>query len=60
MPAYLAVDLGAESGRALRGDFDGSRITVSEVHRFPNDPVHRPDGLYWDVEPLYAGVLDGI
>jgi rhamnulokinase len=60
VPAYLAVDLGAESGRALRGDFDGSRITVSEVHRFPNDPVHRPDGLYWDVEPLYAGVLDGI
>ena len=60
MPAYLAVDLGAESGRVLRGDFDGSRITVSEVHRFPNDPVHRPDGLYWDVEPLYAGVLDGI
>jgi rhamnulokinase len=60
VPAYLAVDLGAESGRVLRGDFDGVRLAVEEVHRFPNDPVRRPDDLCWDVEPLYAGVVDGI
>jgi rhamnulokinase len=59
MPAYLAVDLGAESGRVLRGAFDGSRLTVEEVHRFANGPVGG-DGLYWDVEELYAQALDGI
>lgn len=60
MPAYLAVDLGAESGRVLRGHFDGSRLAVEEVHRFANRPVRRPDGLYWDVEGLYAEALGGI
>jgi rhamnulokinase len=60
MPAYLAVDLGAESGRVLRGEFDGDRLRVAEVHRFTNRPVSRPDGLYWDVDGLYAQALDGI
>jgi rhamnulokinase len=60
MPAYLAVDLGAESGRVLRGDFDGSRLVVEEMHRFTNGPVRQCDGLYWDVETLYAEALDGI
>ena len=36
---YLAVDLGAESGRIVLGHFDGERMTVEEVHRFPNVPV---------------------
>ncbi|MGI5131196.1 rhamnulokinase [Pseudonocardia sp. CA-107938] len=60
MPAYLAVDLGAESGRVLRGEFDGERIAVEEVHRFANVPIRRPDGLYWDIDALYADALDGI
>ena len=60
MPAYLAVDLGAESGRVLRGEFDGARLAVTEVHRFPNDPLRVPDGLYWDVERLRVGVLEGV
>ena len=60
VPAYLAVDLGAESGRVLRGDFDGERIAVEEIHRFPNSPLRRHDGLYWDFDSLYADALDGI
>jgi rhamnulokinase len=59
MPAYLAVDLGAESGRVFRGEFDGNRLTVEEVHRFANGAV-AGDGLYWDVHGLYAQALDGI
>ena len=38
---YLALDLGAESGRAIAGTFDGERLTLREVHRFPNVPVRR-------------------
>lgn len=52
----LAVDLGAESGRAILGAFDGQRIQLSEVHRFPNTPVPLPDGLHWDVLNLWSEI----
>jgi rhamnulokinase len=57
---YLAIDLGAESGRALLGDFDGEKITLREVHRFPNIPVQLPDGLYWDALRIYAEIKDSL
>ncbi len=55
--AYLAIDLGAESGRAITGRFDGERLALSEVHRFGNTPVQLTDGLYWDVLALYRETL---
>jgi rhamnulokinase len=58
--AFLAVDLGAESGRAVLGRFDGEQITLKEVHRFPNVPVWLPDGLHWDVLRIAREVKDGI
>ncbi len=58
--AYIAVDLGAESGRVFLGGFDGDRLSFEEVHRFPNLPVRLPDGLHWDVLRLYRDVKDGI
>jgi rhamnulokinase len=53
----LAVDLGAESGRALMGRFDGSRLAIEDVHRFPNVPVHLGAHLYWDFPRLFDDVL---
>ena len=50
---YLALDLGAESGRGLVGRFDGDRIALEEVHRFPNGPVRMLDTLHWDVPRLF-------
>jgi rhamnulokinase len=50
---YLALDLGAESGRGLLGKFDGERLTLDEVHRFPNGPVRMLDTLHWDVPRLF-------
>ncbi len=43
---YLALDLGAESGRGILGRFDGSRLALEEIHRFPNSPVKLLDTLY--------------
>lgn len=56
----LAIDLGAESGRAILGQFDGERIALSEVHRFPNTPVPLPDGLHWDVLNLWSEIRTGL
>ncbi|MHB8618380.1 MAG: rhamnulokinase, partial [Chloroflexota bacterium] len=57
---YLALDLGAESGRAVAGGIEAGRLRVQEVHRFPNVPVHLPDGLHWDVLSLLREVRIGI
>ena len=50
---YLALDLGAESGRGLLGKFDGERLTLEEIHRFPNGPVRMLDTIYWDLPRLF-------
>jgi rhamnulokinase len=57
---FLALDLGAESGRAVLGNFDGARLELSEVHRFANDPVRLRDGLHWDVLRLWSEIKEGI
>jgi rhamnulokinase len=58
--AFVAVDLGAESGRAVLGRFDGERMALEEVHRFPNTPLRLPDGLHWDVLRIVGEVKDGL
>ncbi len=50
---YLAFDLGAESGRAVVGLFDGERLELSTIRRFPNGPVRVFDSLHWDVLRLF-------
>ena len=60
MRTLAAVDLGAHSGRVAVGRFDGSRLSLEEVHRFPNVPVRVRGTLHWDVLRLYADVLDGL
>jgi rhamnulokinase len=60
MPGYLAVDLGAESGRVLAGGYDGERLDVREVHRFPNRPFRAANDLTWDWAGLYAETLRGL
>ena len=56
----LAFDLGAESGRGLIGAFDGERLQLDVVHRFPNGAVQTLDTLHWDVLRLYGEMLIGL
>ncbi len=51
---YLALDLGAESGRGLLGRFDGERLELEELHRFPNGPTRMLDTLYWNMPYLFG------
>ena len=57
---YLAVDLGAESGRTILGALDEDRLTLTETHRFPNGPVRLNDGIHWDVLRLWSEIKSGI
>jgi rhamnulokinase len=60
MKNYLAFDLGASSGRAILGRFDGKTIALEELHRFANGP-HEIDGhIYWDIHTLFAEIKEGL
>lgn len=57
---YLAIDLGAESGRVMAGLFDGQQIRLEELHRFPNGPVHVADTMRWDLIRLWSEIQAGL
>ncbi len=58
--AYLAIDLGAESGRAVLGRLQNGLLTVEEIHRFPNEPVREGDSLRWNVRGLWAEIQEAL
>lgn len=60
MPHYLAIDLGAESGRAMLGTLSGDELAIEELHRFPNTPVRALGALYWDTLRLWHEIQHGI
>jgi rhamnulokinase len=57
---YLAVDLGAESGRVMAGRFDGTRVSLNQVHRFSNGPVRVGNTLRWNVLGLWSEIQNGL
>jgi rhamnulokinase len=57
---YLAVDLGAESGRVIAGTLDGDKLELEEMHRFANVPVRVLDSLQWDILRLWNDIQDGL
>lgn len=58
--AHLAIDLGAESGRAMLGLLHEGKVTLHEMHRFPNQPLRLPDGWHWDVGSLWKHITRGL
>src|SRR5207237_4543588 len=56
----LALDLGAESGRAMVGKFDGSLLEIEEAHRFANVPVRLAGTLCWAVLRLFGDIISGM
>ena len=60
MNAYLAVDLGAESGRVMLGTLADGRVALEEIHRFPNRSLTEDDHLHWDLAHLQSEIMTGI
>ncbi|MBQ2734141.1 MAG: rhamnulokinase [Clostridia bacterium] len=60
MRYYLAIDIGASSGRHILGSIDGGKLRFEEIYRFENGMINSPDGLVWDTEALFREVVNGI
>jgi len=57
---YIAVDLGAESGRIMLGGVSSEKLNLEEIYRFPNGPIEQGNSLRWDFARLFAEIKVGI
>ena len=57
---YLAIDIGASSGRHILGHVEEGRILLEEMYRFDNKQVHKNGHDCWDMDNLWTGILGGL
>lgn len=57
---YLAVDIGASSGRHMLASMKDGKMQLEEVYRFPNGMDNRNGTLCWDVERLFTEIKNGL
>jgi rhamnulokinase len=57
---YLAIDLGAESGRGIVVTLADGKVSMEEIHRWPNRPVRMAGRMYWDFPFLLAEVIESL
>jgi len=60
MNYYLAIDIGASSGRHIVGWLENNEIKTDEVYRFPNGTKMQNKHLVWDIDKLFKNVKKGI
>lgn len=58
--SFLAVDLGAESGRVVRVDWGASELRFAELRRFANRPLWQGDALTWNLGALFSEIVLGL
>ena len=57
---YLAIDIGASSGRHILGYIENGKLQLEEIHRFPNGMFEKNGSLCWDLETLFEEILKGL
>lgn len=60
MTYYLAIDIGASSGRHILSHIENEKLVLEEIYRFDNNLTQSKDGLVWDIDSLFSEVLNGI
>ena len=60
MKEFLAIDIGASSGRHILGRVEDGKLILEEIYRFPNGPIERRGHLMWDVEHLFREIINGL
>lgn len=57
---YLAIDIGASSGRHMLSHMEGGKMVLEEIHRFPNGIVEKQGRKVWDVDALFGEIRTGM
>ncbi len=57
---YLAIDIGASSGRHILSHMENGKIVLEEIHRFPNGMVEKQGQKIWDVDVLFGEIKTGM
>ena len=60
MDYFLAIDMGASSGRCVLASLQHGKLVLEEIHRFSNGMVEREGHLCWDVDHLFAEIIAGL
>lgn len=60
MKNYIAIDIGASSGRLLQAQLHEQQLVLKEIHRFSNSFNHRNGHDYWDVDHIFAEMIKGL
>lgn len=57
---FIAIDLGATSGRVILAVWDGRRMDMQTLHRFPTPLVENKGKYFWDIFVLEKEILEGL
>ena len=60
MKYYLAIDIGASSGRHILCHTENGKLQLEEIYRFDNGFIERDGHFYWDVDSLFFNIREGI
>ncbi len=61
MPYFVAVDLGATSGRTILASIDDKHnLSIEEINRFPNKMINHDGHLYWNIHSLFENIKEGL
>ncbi|HHU97029.1 MAG: rhamnulokinase family protein [Bacteroidota bacterium] len=60
LTSFLAIDLGASSGRAIFGAIRNGQLEMNEINRFPNPMIDVNSRLYWDLFYLYQQIIESL
>lgn len=60
MNHYLAIDIGASSGRHILGRVENGKIVLEEIYRFDNNAIEKNGHICWDIDDLYHHILEGL
>src|SRR5690606_14845905 len=58
--SFLAIDLGASSGRAILGTLNNDQLELKEIRRFPNPIIELNGRLHWDLLYLYNQIIESL
>ena len=57
---FVAIDLGATSGRVILASVSNGTIEMEEIHRFPDTIIQMQGHFYWDLPAIYKSVIEGL